>query len=374
VLDALALLGEITTSDTPDQVLADLAPDNAEFIALRDRLASLGDGGTEAVQIGEGESIKSGARDLRVVQLRERLGVAPVEEDADLYDEVLVEAVRNFQTELGLTPDGIVGTATRNALNRAGNITRAQIVVNMEKWRWLPRDLGDFYVHVNIPEFRLWIKSAEVPVYETRVVVGTSTNQTPIFYDQIRHVVVNPYWNVPSSIARGEIGPQVMRDPSYLGRRNIELLNAGRVIDPYEVDWSSVPSGSFPFQLRQRPGAQNALGQVKFLFPNKHDVYLHDTPEKSLFGRDSRAYSHGCVRVQNPFEFAAALLEHEPKLDAAMLVDAFGPKERWFNLEVRVPVYLTYFTVRADQDGNLRSFADLYGHDAKIAAVLSDDE
>ncbi len=365
--DLLQRLGE---DDDPAKLLADLAPNDPEFAGLLQLLADTDDDGPEPIEIAEGPSIKPGAVDDRVVSLRQRLGI-PAIGGADLtYDEQLVEAVKSFQASLALTSDGIVGNATRQALNRSDRITREQILVNLEKWRWLPRQRGDYRVEVNVPEFRLWVRRDGEVVHETRVVVGTPTNQTPIFYDQIRHVVVNPYWNVPVSIARNEIGPQVRRDPGYLSRREFELLNADNLIDPWSVDWSSVAPGSFPFSIRQKPGAQNALGQVKFLFPNKHDVYLHDTPEKSLFSRDVRAYSHGCVRVENPFDFAGALLANEPKFGRDTLVAAFGPRERWFNMDVKVPVYLTYFTLRVREGGDVRSFADIYGHDKKIADAL----
>lgn len=364
------LLRRLTEDAEPGKLLTDLAPTEFEFKALLELLANLKDT-PELPPIGEGESLKPGATDQRVAALRVRLDVPAADGNETLYDDLLVDAVRAFQSQLGLTADGIVGNATRAALNRSGQITRDQIVVNLEKWRWLPRSRGDYRVEVNIPEYRLWVRRDEKVVHETKVVVGSTANQTPIFYDQIRHVVVNPYWNVPVSIARGEIGPQVRRDPGYLARREYELLSGGQVIDPYSVDWASVAPGTFPYSLRQKPGSQNALGQVKFLFPNKHDVYLHDTPEKSLFGTDVRAYSHGCVRVQNPFDFAEALLADEPKLTKQRLVDSFGPNERWFNMEVKVPVYLTYFTLRIAQDGTVKSFADIYGHDARIADALS---
>lgn len=367
-IDIRDLLERLAGTDSPGDALEALAPDSTEFAELRRRLTTLDETSKAPEPIPAGDSIKPGSGDPRVVLLRKRLGVAPPLENEEVYDDALVEAVKAFQAEYQLTPDGIVGGATRSALNRSGDLTRGQILANMEKWRWLPRDLSDFYVQVNIPEYRLWIKKDGEPVYETRVVVGTIKNQTPIFYDQIRHVVVNPYWNVPTSIARNEIGPQVLRDPGYLARKEMELLSDGKVIDPWNVDWSS--TSGFPFQVRQKPGRQNALGQVKFLFPNKHDVYLHDTPEKSLFGADLRAFSHGCVRVQNPMEFADALLGKEPQLSARRLEAAFGPKEKWFNLEVKVPVFLTYFTVRADGDGTLRSFDDIYGHDKRIIAAL----
>jgi murein L,D-transpeptidase YcbB/YkuD len=367
-VDLRDLFEKLPGTDSPGDALEALAPDSAEFAELRRRLATVDDVPEATETMPAGDSLKPGSSDPRVVSLRERLGVAAPPESEEVYDDALVEAVRAFQAEYQLTPDGIVGGATRSALNRSSDLTRGQILANMEKWRWLPRDLSDFYVQVNIPEYRLWIKKDGEPVYETRVVVGTFKNQTPIFYDQIRHVVVNPYWNVPTSIARNEIRPQVLRDPGYLQRKEMELLSDGKVIDPWNVDWSS--TSGFPFQVRQKPGRQNALGQVKFLFPNKHDVYLHDTPEKSLFGADLRAFSHGCVRVQNPMEFADALLANEPQLSARRLEAAFGPKEKWFNLEVKVPVFLTYFTVRADGDGTLRSFEDIYGHDKRIIAAL----
>lgn len=364
------LLQRLSEAEDPAKLLADLAPTEPEFVRLLQLLADTDDDASEPAEIAEGPSIKPGAIDDRVGSLRRRLGI-PAPDGAELvYDEPLVEAVKSFQTSLALTSDGIVGNATRQALNRSGRITREQILVNLEKWRWLPRQRGDYRVEVNVPEFRLWVRRDGEVVHETRVVVGTPTNQTPIFYDQIRHVVVNPYWNVPVSIVRNEIGPQVRRDPGYLSRREFELLNGGKLIDPWSVDWSSVAPGTFPFSIRQKPGTQNALGQVKFLFPNKHDVYLHDTPEKSLFSRDVRAYSHGCVRVESPFDFADALLANEPKFGRDTLVAAFGPRERWFNMDVKVPVYLTYFTLRVNEEGEVRSFADIYGHDEKIAAAL----
>jgi len=370
-LDIPALLNSLASVTDPAQLLADLAPDDPEFRALLQALRNV-DNSEPLPVVEEGPSLKPGMTDGRVPNLRLRLGLPEGDAaQAAVYGDDLVTAIKSFQSRMGLVADGVVGEVTRQALNRTGQITQEQLLVNIEKWRWLPRDRGEYMVQVNIPEYRLWVLRKGEVVHETRVVVGTPANQTPIFYDRIRHVVVNPYWNVPASILRNEIGPQVRRDPGYLGRREFELLAGGKVIDPLAVDWASIPSERFPFAVRQRPGVQNALGQVKFLFPNEHDVYLHDTPEKSLFGKDIRAFSHGCVRVENPFEFAAALLANEPSFGRDDLVKSFGPRERWFNMEATVPVYLTYFTLRADQDGNLRSFSDVYGHDRRIAAALT---
>ncbi|RYG55617.1 MAG: hypothetical protein EON56_05375 [Alphaproteobacteria bacterium] len=240
----------------------------------------------------------------------------------------------------------------------------------MERWRWMPSDLGDFHVFVNIPEFRLWIERNGQPEYTTRVVTGTTKNQTPIFSDNIRHVVVNPYWNVPSSIIKGEIAPAVLRNPGYTDSHNMDLLYNGTPVSPWQVNWSQVSSSNFPFRVRQRPGAGNSLGQIKFLFPNKHDVYLHDTPSKSLFARSSRAFSHGCVRVENPMEFAGALMVNEANISRASLEAMFGPNERWVNPDTQIPVHLAYFTLRVGADGKIQSYGDVYGHNEKLIAAM----
>ena len=359
----------ILDADDPGQALTALAPRETEFQSLLKMLKEF-EAPAPVVQIGEGASIKPGTSDDRVPALRERLGQPAVQDAPAMYDEALVEAVRAFQLNAGLTSDGIVGNATREALNTAGQVTREQILVNLEKWRWLPRNRGNYRVEVNIPEYRLWVLRNGEAVHETKVVVGSAEHQTPVFYDQIRHVVVNPYWNVPTSIVRRTIAPQVLRNRDFITRGGYELFYNGEAITPSSVDWASLAPGSFPFAVRQKPSLTNSLGQVKFLFPNKHDVYLHDTPEKGLFARDARAYSSGCVRVENPFDFAAVMLANEPDIDRETLEASFGPRERWFNMEVKVPVYLTYFTLRVDAEGSVRSLADIYGHDKRIAEAL----
>jgi murein L,D-transpeptidase YcbB/YkuD len=184
----------------------------------------------------------------------------------------------------------------------------------------------------------------------------------------IRHVVTNPYWNVPASIKANEIKPNLLANPGYLDGQNMEMLYGGKVVNAAAIDWTQ--TNIQQFHIRQRPGARNALGQVKFLFPNQHDIYLHDTPSKSLFSRTFRAYSHGCVRVENPMEFAGALLALEPNLTRDTLEASFGPKERWFNLENHIPVHLSYFTLRVDEDGTIRSYGDVYGANKKVIELL----
>jgi murein L,D-transpeptidase YcbB/YkuD len=173
---------------------------------------------------------------------------------------------------------------------------------------------------------------------------------------------------VPASIAVNEIAPRLVNDPGYLAGQNMELLYGGKIVNAAAVDWSSTSIRNFA--IRQRPGAGNALGQIKFLFPNQHDVYLHDTPSKSLFQRSFRAYSHGCIRVQNPLEFAEALLVREAGISRASLEDQFGPRESWNNLDTHIPVHITYFTLRVDEDGNIRSFGDVYGLNKRLITLL----
>lgn len=368
-LDEAALLVELAQSPDPAKVLAALEPTHPEFLALKAALANFDQSRTnQPLQIDAGQTLKPGMNDPRVPALRTRFELPAAE--GDVYDDALVEAMKAFQTSLNLEVDGVMGPATLAALNGGVPVTREDILANMERWRWMPRDLGKFHVFVNIPEFRLNINRDGKSEYTTRVVVGTTKNQTPIFSDNIRHLVVNPYWNVPSSIIKGEIAPAVLRNPGYIESHNYDLLYNGEPVSPWQVNWSMVSSTNFPFRVRQRPGTGNALGQIKFLFPNKHDVYLHDTPSKSLFARDFRAFSHGCIRVENPMEFAGALMANEPNISRASLEGMFGPNERWVNPETQIPVHLAYFTVRVEADGSLRNFGDVYGHNASVIRAL----
>ena len=366
------LLQQLAASSDPAKILGELDPKHREFLALKAALAKFYDGGAEqeAVKIPDGQTLRLGMADERVPLLRQRLEVpAAADGNPAIYDKALAAAVTSFQDSLGLLADGIAGPATIAALNGGTATSKQDIVANMERWRWMPEDLGRFNVFVNIPEFRLAVMQDGQVAYTTRVVVGKANTQTPIFSDNIRHIVVNPYWNVPPSIATNEIRPALMRNPGYLDGQNMELLYGGKVVNAAAVDWSTTSMSNF--RVRQRPGAGNALGNVKFLFPNAHDVYLHDTPSKSLFGRSFRAYSHGCVRVQNPMEFADALLAHEPShLDSAKLESLYGPTERWVNMETHVPVHLAYFTLRVDEDGTIRSYGDVYGHNKKLIELL----
>lgn len=374
------MLMKLAASDSPDEILRALEPKHPEFLRLKAALARFDDSSAiDQVAIPDGKTLKPGMTDERVPLLRQRLGVAEpdvpetagAEAAPDLnYDDALVAAVKTFQESLDLTADGIAGPATIAALNGGMAATKDDIIANMERWRWEPEAFGKFHVFVNLPEFRLRIIDEGVETYTTRVVIGTPKHQTPVFSDEIEHIVVNPYWNVPASIATNEIKPHLLANPGYLAGQNMEMLSGGKVINASAIDWTSTNINNF--HIRQRPGAGNALGQVKFLFPNQHDVYLHDTPSKSLFARSFRAYSHGCVRVENPMEFAGALTQHEEGISRASLEGMFGSREAWVNVQNHIPVHLAYFTLRVDEDGTIRSYGDVYGANKKLIELLNE--
>jgi L,D-transpeptidase YcbB len=352
-------------------------PQHPQYRSLRVKLAELQateDDETRVV-VPEGALLRPGAHDPRVPLLRLRLGLTlEVRAEPELYDGTLVEAVKAFQAESGLTVDGVVGPRTLFAMNGVSREDEiASIVANLERWRWMPRELGAFHVMVNVPEFVVRVVDEGSVVHSTRVVVGTPKNPTPTFSNVINHLVVNPFWHVPTSIVSNEMLPEIRQNPGdYFSRRGYQVLaqvgGRMRVINPYWIDWWSVNPRAI--RIRQVPGDFNALGRIKFMFPNQHSVYLHDTPSKSLFERDFRAFSHGCVRVENPLEFADAILPvAAPEWNSGRLERLYGGPEQRIDLEHPVPVHLSYFTVWIGEDGKLHRFEDLYGYDSEIRAL-----
>jgi murein L,D-transpeptidase YcbB/YkuD len=351
-------------------------PGHPQYRALKAKLAELrASSDDQRIVIPEGPLLKPGAFDERVPLLRARLEVSLPEGHApDRYNDLLVEAVQAFQRGNGLNADGILGPRTLLALNGS---TREQdiatIIANLERWRWMPRDLGAFHVEVNVPEFMVRVIKDGAPVHETRIVVGTPRHPTPTFTHVIDHIVVNPYWNVPQSIIANEMMPDIRRNPYGFFRRGgyqvfARVRGRMRQINPYWVNWWAVSPRQI--QIRQIPGDFNALGRIKFMFPNQHAVYLHDTPVKTLFRRDYRAFSHGCVRVENPLDFADAILPvAAPDWNSTQLQRLYGGKERSVSLASPIPIHLSYFTMAVDADGELRRFEDIYGYDGKIQAL-----
>ena len=259
----------------------------------------------------------------------------------------------------------------------AGRIRTVEL--NMERWRWLPRDLGDPHLEVNVAGFRLRAVEGGRTVLTMPVVVGKRSWKTPFFHDQLEKIVLNPRWNVPESIAVEDVLPKVLEDTDYLADHRFEVLPAStrggeaaeQPIDPRSVDWTSVPTDPFPYRFRQGAGPGNALGQIKFLFPNSFNVYLHDTPADSAFSRSDRALSHGCIRLARPFDLAVYLLRDEPEWSRGHILQVVESGERtWIDVPSRPPVYILYWTAVVGDDGKLQLYDDPYGVDTTLAAAL----
>ena len=243
-----------------------------------------------------------------------------------------------------------------------------QIALNLERWRWMPDDLGSRALIVNIPSFHLEAHEGNQTVLDMKVVVGKPDHKTPIFSDMMTTTVFSPYWNVPDSIVEGETAPAAARDSGFLKRNNIEILRLSKSgptpVDPSTVNWDD-PEELKALAFRQKPGAKNALGHVKFLFPNPYDVYLHDTPADALFARPGRAFSHGCIRVEQPEALAQWVLKDMPEWTAEKIVEAMNAgEEQHVKLKQPIPVHIVYFTAWADAAGTVRLVPDVYGYDA----------
>jgi murein L,D-transpeptidase YcbB/YkuD len=308
-----------------------------------------------------------------VPTLRQRLAIEgdldPSHEDntSPAFDDTVVAAVKRFEERHRIEPDGIVDPVTVSAMNVPVEQRIRQIQLNLERWRWLPDRMPERHFVVNVPDFRLEAIENGKAVMDMRVVVGAPDNKTPIFADEMTHVVFSPYWNVPPGIAQEETIPNVIRDPSFLARNNMEVVGAsGQPIDPSSVDWSNTKG----LRIRQKPGSGNALGGVKFIFPNSFDVYLHDTNATKLFDRIERGLSHGCVRVEEPHKLAQYVLRDQPEWTAETITAAMtSGDEKHVKLKAPIAVFILYKTAWV-HDGGVRFLKDLYGHDADQAAKL----
>jgi murein L,D-transpeptidase YcbB/YkuD len=312
--------------------------------------------------------------DARVPALRARLAATgdldPATTGAadDVYDGATVEGVRRFQARHGLEQDGTIGPATTAALNVPVETRIEQMRVNLERARWVLGDLGDDFLVVNVAGFRLYLVRRNEIVWTTRVQVGQPYRRTPIFVATLSYLVFNPTWTVPPTILRRDILPAVRNDVGYLASRNIDVIDdSGMVVDATTIDWSS---STLPFRFVQRPGPNNALGRVKFMFPNEHSVYLHDTPSRDLFDRESRAFSSGCIRVEDPLELARLLLRRgwdEERIDAMVRA---GRTETVL-LDDPITVLLLYWTAEADAGGRVVFHSDVYTRDAEVSSALA---
>lgn len=289
------------------------------------------------------------------------------------YSPELVTAVKEFQQQNGLKPDGIVAGETLRLLNIPVNQRIDQIMLNMERWRWIPKKFEPNYLLVNIPEYTLHVVEEGKEAFNMPVIVGKTLNATPVFSDKMEFVVLAPYWNVPYSIIDKELRSKLAANPEgTLNRLDMEVVKGwgakATPIDPSSIDWSNLTEKTWKYTLRRRPGPKNDLGDVKFIFPNSQDIYLHDTPHDELFSQTKRGFSHGCVRVAEPIKLAEYLLRNKPGWDRAAIMDTIaGRREKYVTLPEKLPVYLVYFTTWVDEAGQVHFREDIYGHDKALA-------
>ena len=378
--DPAAVLENLAKAGDAGRALDAYNPPQPEFEALREKLAELRAGkalvaktedakpAAPAIQIASGPILRPGMKDPRVADLRKRLDI-PGDKTSTLYDDAVVEAVKTFQAQADLDTDGNAGPATLRALNgtkpeSTASINRAShdpidtIIVNMERWRWFARDLGNPHVIVNVPDYRLTLWNNGKVYWTTKIVAGKpGGHATPMISSEMKFITVNPTWNVPPSIIEKEYLPALQEDPGALDRIGLKVEQA--------------PDGTV--RIYQPPGAANALGRIRFNFPNKFLVYQHDTPDKQLFKREKRAFSHGCMRVENPLMYGEKLLSlalPEQKYSAAKLESMFGGSEININFPKNIWVHLTYQTAFVDEEGKLQFREDVYGRDARMIAIL----
>ncbi len=385
-IDPAGILEEALRSGNITASLMGLPPHQIGYgrlkLALAQYQAAAKSGGWPPVFAGK-KLLKKGNTGPVIAALRKRLmasgdlvGTVPAGRTRYMtFDSGLVQGVKAFQRRHGLEPDGIVGKNTLAALNTPIEDRIRQIKLNLERWRWLPRNQGNPHIEVNIADFRLDVIKDDQSVLNMRVVVGKPFAQTPVFSAWMTYLVFSPFWSVPQSIAKDELLPEIRKNPDFLKQNNMELLKGwGKnetVVDPADVDWNAVTPDHFPFHIRQRPGGDNPLGKVKFMLPNPFEVYLHDTSAPGLFTHTTRTFSHGCMRIDKPLALAEYLLQGSPEWTPEAITAAMNRGiEQIVSLPRPIQVHVVYTTAWVDEEGRVQFRPDIYGRDERLAAVF----
>ncbi|MDT8405838.1 MAG: L,D-transpeptidase family protein [Methylococcales bacterium] len=361
------LLPALVSAEQPTQQLLAWAPRHRGYHALQKQLVIL-QTQTQWPNIDIGPTLRIGDQGKRVKQLRARMGLSA---EPGLFTTELKQHIMAFQEQHGLNPDGAAGKNTLEVLNTPLTERIQQIKANMERWRWLPDVLGTRYIMVNIPEFNLRYVEHDQERLGMAVIVGQQKRATPLFAGNMTYLVFNPSWYVPRSIAVKDKLPKLIQDPGYLDRHNMQVFTGQgrdrRQVNPYAVPWHRFNEHSFPFRLVQNPGPGNALGKVKFMFPNRHNVYLHDTSQPHLFTKTTRTFSSGCIRVAQPKALAEVILSQPGEHIQALFAQQ---NKKTITLKAPIPVYLVYFTAWQDPNQQLHFTSDIYQHDAELIKAL----
>jgi L,D-transpeptidase YcbB len=372
LVEPLAVLGLMTSTADPDAALRDFHPVHEQFQKLRQLYAELRAGAQLSQAAGlplKGPTLLPGVSHADVKALRQRLSVPPVDGNDELYDAAVKAAVKTFQASVDLDDDGLFGPATRKALVTGNADHLKSVLATMEQWRWMPADLGQTHLLVNVPAFSVRLVQNGVTTLEERVIVGKSTTQTPIFSKKLTTIVLKPSWQLPDSIKLEKL-LTAQRSGTPIEDEGYIIKKGDHVVDSGSVDWNTADINAYA--LFQPSGDGNALGAVKFLFPNKHSVYLHDTPSKSLFDASERLYSHGCVRLRNPLALAQRLLDLDKGAGALNVKEEVreGEANNQVSFDTPVPVHVAYLSVWIGKDGRPQYHGDPYGHEERIALAL----
>jgi L,D-transpeptidase YcbB len=361
-----------------------LQPHHSGYLKLKSALLKYKNiknlGGWHKVPVGS--KLRKGDTGKRIAALRSRLIIPgdladSIKDNEEYFDETLENSVKSFQARNGLKIDGVVGSNTLSALNISVEDRIEQIKLNMERWRWLPQDLGERYLLVNTANFELDIIENGQTVASTRAIVGKKKRPTPALSRKITYMELNPYWNVPHKIATNDMLPCIQKDPNYLKDKSIRIFenweNGAKEVSPESIDWDTVTKKNFVYKLRQDPANSNALGRVKFIFPNEFSVYLHDTPALELFNKTKRTFSSGCIRIEKPMELAAYLLTDNSKWTYEKLTDAVNSKKtKTILLADPINIHILYWTAWVDKDGIVNFRDDIYGRDRQLNIALNE--
>jgi len=384
-VDAAAVLDIALNENRVKETLQSLLPPQDSYTKLKQALQAYRKivikGGWPAIP--EGPSLKVGFQDERIIPLRQRLIISGyLHPDENIptvtFDVALENAVKKFQSLQGLDVDGVVGPATLKALNTSAEARARQIELNLERMRWIYRNLGQRYIIVNIADFTLNVIENNRAILSMRVVVGKPFWHTPVFSGKMTYIVLNPSWNVPKSIALEETIPKIRKDPDYLTKHNMKILKGwsenAEGVDPNTINWSSLDVKNFKYRFRQDPGPKNPLGRIKFMFPNEFGVYLHDTPSKRLFSKSVRSFSHGCIRLEKPLDLGEYVLKGDPDWTREkMLAEIETGKEQIVRLPEPVDIHIIYLTAWVDDEGFLHFRDDIYERDARLDESLREN-